>query len=113
MNEDKIFFLRGFYNNNNGIIKVWVLNLTDEPKLLLRWTKIGKCIKADSLSKFSVITACLNKLRNESSFQLMDIEMNTINQLKKAFTVARLRTYPDYYSPEPFILTVDFSRLVL
>ena len=50
MNEDEIFFLREFYNNNNGIIEVWVLNLTNEPKLLLRRTKIGKCIKADSLT---------------------------------------------------------------
>ena len=33
MNEYEIFFLRGFYSNDNGIVEVWVLNLTDEPKL--------------------------------------------------------------------------------
>ena len=65
------------------------------------------------IPKFSEITACLNKLRNESLFQLTDIDMEAINQLKKAFTVAPLRAYPDYYSLEPFILTLDFSRLAL
>ena len=49
MNEDKIFFLRGFYTNSNGIIEIWVLDLTDEPKLLLQRTKVGKCIQADQL----------------------------------------------------------------
>ena len=65
------------------------------------------------ISKFSKITACLNKLRNEPSFQLTDTEVDAINQLKRAFTVAPLCAYPDFYSSEPFVLTVDFSRLAL
>ena len=48
MNEDEIFFLRGFYSNLNGIIEVWVLNLMDETKPVLGRMKIGKCIRADS-----------------------------------------------------------------
>lgn len=65
------------------------------------------------IPEFSGITACLNKLRNVPKFELTETEMEAMNKLKHAFTVAPLRAYPDYYSPEPFILSVDYSKLAL
>ena len=65
------------------------------------------------IPEFSGITACPNKLRNEPKFELTETELEAINKLKHAFTVAPLRAYPDYYSPEPFILSVDYSKLAL
>ena len=41
------------------------------------------------IPKFSKITACLNKVQNDQSYELSEIELDAINQLKKAFTAAR------------------------
>ena len=65
------------------------------------------------IPSFSTITACLNKLRNEPKLDLKDQELDAIQTLKLAFTKAPIRAYPDYYSIEPFILSVDYSRQAL
>ena len=65
------------------------------------------------IPKFSEITACLNKLRNEPNFELSEAELDAIHRLKTAFTTAPLRAYPDYYSAEPFVLNVDYSKIAM
>ena len=65
------------------------------------------------IPEFSNITACLNKLRNVPKFELGNAELNAIQSLKLAFTKAPIRAYPDYYSNEPFILSVDYSKTAL
>ena len=65
------------------------------------------------IPKYSDLTCCLNKYRNLPIFELGETEETAISLLKKAFTAAPVRAYPDYYSEEPFILSIDYSKCAL
>ena len=61
------------------------------------------------IPQYAEVVAPLNKYRNEKSLSLNPDEIKRIDKLKELFLVKPIRAYPDYKSPEPFILDTDFS----
>ena len=61
------------------------------------------------IPQYAEVVAPLNKYRNEKSLELNPDEIKRIDKLKELFLVKPVRAYPDYNSPEPFILDTDFS----
>ena len=59
---------------------------------------------------FSKITYHINELRSESKkFEWTKKCQEEFENIKSRFTKAPLRAYPDWESPNPFIVTTDFS----
>ena len=65
------------------------------------------------IPEYAKTVACLNKYRNEKEIKLSKEEQNQINYLKGLFLKSPIRSYPLYYSENPFIIDTDFSSLAV
>lgn len=63
------------------------------------------------IPNYSTLTADLETLKMEDNPEWTDKAKMQFQSLKEAFKTAPVRGYPDYESPEPFIVDTDFSGI--
>ena len=61
------------------------------------------------IKDFSFLTHEMNKLKMSKTLEWTPEIKEKFHKLKEAFKAQPVRGYPDYYSPEPFVLDTDFS----
>ena len=63
------------------------------------------------IKEYGNLTAEMNKMKMETQVTWTEATEEKFKKLKQCFKEAPLRGYPDYNSPEPFILDTDYSAL--
>lgn len=62
------------------------------------------------IPKFAYLTKDMNSMKSEKATFTWTSQMSQqLAELKEAFRKSQVRTFPDYKSGKPFILTIDFS----
>ena len=65
------------------------------------------------IPRYSALTNRMNSLKKAEKFLWTEDMEKDFLELKAEFSAGRIQAYPDFDSDDPFILTTDWSSLII